>query len=495
MKSRTETAQSSLKELMYIGLASFIAACFWFTPIWVYLKGDATNPFSSAYEVFFHSSNPEPMFGRGVDQLGSFWMVHEVGEMLSGEQGSILSDVYHPFGFDLGMHTGFAWVDALMAVPLAWLIGQPGFYNLHIFITVMLSFGAMVLLMRRIGLSLWISIGMAHLGFFHPYVVGELVNGRPTQVHWLFPCLFLVSIIEMQKNRWHWAWSTVAGISLALSCLVYWFGGAGLGFCAIPVCLWLYIQKRDWLGGLKAACILSVLSLGICLAVTYRTAIPLIEGRDRSAYGRMDRPPQETLDLLLLEVPVREIIDVSSWNAVVGVYESTKMPLLLLGLVLIASMVPYGRKEKRPWILGWILGVGFPVGAAVSVSKEIWFPTGFAFFNTVFPPLIRCQYIDRLVMVPILIGLICVGWTLNGIIQKYTRLQDSRASFLIGLCLVLLNIHNMPSHDTLRTSNFKRYPKLYEAVQRKPGAILSLPFERSNNFYVHQIWHEQPIAG
>ena len=110
---------SQLKKHISIGCVIFLSAIanalFFFLPVIPTLGQNGQKGWDVLYEAFFHTSNPEVIFGEGTDPLGSFWIVTKVRHMLTGQSDTFLSDLYAPYGFDLGKHEGFAWGDTILS--------------------------------------------------------------------------------------------------------------------------------------------------------------------------------------------------------------------------------------------------------------------------------------------------------------------------------------------------------------------------------------------
>ena len=131
-----------LKEGLWVLLGGLVSGLLLFVPSLSKLGGENRGVFGQLGETFFHSSEKEALLGDGVDPIGSFWIVGFVEEILGGERNAIDDRLYAPYGLDLGMNEGYAWLDTLFAMPLRWLIGSPGFYNLHVLCTLSFSFAA-----------------------------------------------------------------------------------------------------------------------------------------------------------------------------------------------------------------------------------------------------------------------------------------------------------------------------------------------------------------
>ena len=100
------------------------------------------------------------------------------------------------------------------------------------FLTLWTGYICAAALFRTAGVNLPIAIALSVVAMTHPFARQEIFQGRPTQVHWLFHCVFLIATLQLLKSKFSWKWSLIGGVALAGACLVYWFGGAAVGFAA-----------------------------------------------------------------------------------------------------------------------------------------------------------------------------------------------------------------------------------------------------------------------
>ena len=108
-------------------------------------------------------------------------MIHNVKEMILLRNDTFMDGLYYPVGFDLGMHTGFAWVDTLVSIPLAalmwlyWLLQSSCISNMCPFLLfVDLAYS-----------EVWAYpcstvLHSVLLGYFHAFTFFEINLGRPT---------------------------------------------------------------------------------------------------------------------------------------------------------------------------------------------------------------------------------------------------------------------------------------------------------------------------
>ena len=78
-------------------------------------------------------------------------------------------------------------------------------------------------------------------------------------------------------------------------------------------------------------------------------------------------------------------------------------PVLCLGLL--GCLVPFGWKERWPWMVGWIVSLGIPITGAIAVG-DWFFLLDKSLLQWVFPLLLRCEYPERMVVAPTLLSII-----------------------------------------------------------------------------------------
>jgi len=226
-------------------LTSLLFSWLWFLPAFWNLANGATSFLEGLQIVFFSSQEQERLYGDTIDLQTTIWIFDHVQRILSGEGNSFLSEVYAPFGYDMGKHTGFAWGDVFLSLPLIAFVSAPGFYNAHVFLTLTLSYFGGMLLFRTAGASRLISIALAFATFSTTFTRQELLAGRPTQVYWIGYCLFFIAILQLLKKRVSYRWAILAGVFGAWSCIIYWFGGVAIGFCGALVLVfsWFFLPR------------------------------------------------------------------------------------------------------------------------------------------------------------------------------------------------------------------------------------------------------------
>ena len=141
------TKQRVLEALLGIGF-SLGCAWLWFVPVFWDMAGTSEGMLAGLRQVFFSLDAHKRHLGSGIDFLGTVWIFSNVDQILSGDQTSVLPGIFYPTGFDLGVNTGFAWMDAVLSWPFIALMGMPASYNLHIILALTLTQAAAICMFR-----------------------------------------------------------------------------------------------------------------------------------------------------------------------------------------------------------------------------------------------------------------------------------------------------------------------------------------------------------
>jgi hypothetical protein len=469
---------------------SAIGAWLYFVPIfWDMTMGVYGYP-SAIKQVFFENNNPEFFIGGGIDQLGTVWVFTMAKGIFLFQHDSILSQIYFPYGFDLGLNTGFGWADALLSLPLMVVLDTPGFYNAHVFFTLMLSMLGMQILFRLLGAPKLVALGIALAGLMTPFGFHEIYEGRPTQVHWFFHCIFLCSILKGQGHNWL-RWSFIGGLSLVGACMTYWFSGAAIGFCGAIVLIVRWLTRPN-MRDIAFGSSLAFFAFGIGVFLTSRVSIPILKGEGSSLFTQLAKSPLMTIDTGIIPIPIQSLSHIESWSGLIDL--ANTLPIAPLHWLLFGSIFLSLRFKKLfPWALGLIIAIGIPLTPALQ-WKGGMLPTGHALFHAVFPPLPRCEFPLRMMVAPLLIGL-CLSAATIGAWYRKSRNPLLRQSFSLGLGLLIIwgALANRPTEGVV--GNFQYDGDLIKATRNIPGGIIDVPLERSQNTYVQQIYHQQPILG
>ncbi len=476
-----------------------IGAWLWFVPVFWELSSDQTSFWEAIQSVFFQSDNQEFFLGDTTDLQGTIWVFDHFSKIVDGTATSVMPNLYAPIGFDIGLNTGFAWADAALAYPYVKWIGIPGFYNLHVFITLWINGILLSYLFKECRLSTPMALGLSGLCIHNDVVAEELLHGRPTQIHWWFHALFLIAILRLTTLRDHKhtnRWAILGGVMLAGSCLTYWFGGASLGFIAALVATMASISlpkrwKEHTLPRLQNGLVLAGTAIAIALVCTWRLSVHYLSGTD-SLFEELQPTTWTTWSFLGRTIDITSVAHISSWESFVEAVERNTLPDTFWWLWGI-SLFPLAMKKRWPWIIGATLALFIPLPSAFNFG-DTWVPTTNAFLHWIFPPMERCGFPERLVVTPILlIGVsFSLAWgDLERRTGKLSKVGQQIASLTIGIWLCSLALDGIPNKPT--TSTLKADRDVLMVTETLPGGIIHIPVEEAGNAFIQQMFHQQPI--
>ena len=486
------------RDIFLTVIAGFALTWLWFRPIFWDMSGETTDYIKALQYIFFSDKEGKNNIGAGIDFFGTIWIFAQAEQIILQGKDSILNNIYFPTGFDLGKNTGFAWADAFVSMPLIRWLGIPGSYNLHLYVALSLTQISAIALFRVAGASFLVAVGLSSILMFNPFTIGELYEGRPTQIHWMFHCLYLLCLLKMHHGRHLYRWALLGGLSLAGACLVYWFGGVATGFCGMIGYLFSVIRGPKRAQQIFAAGILSVVAIAICVTLTARVSIPILFGNGGDLFTELSAPPQHRISLLWLNIPIQQIVPIDDWEQFKQMIKGTKIPssvIWLGGISVVINLFLITKKKLRlSWLLAGVFAVGVPIGAAVNY-KGILIPSGYAFLHTFFPPLSRCHDIERMMIAPCLIILIFAAMTIAEATLMLPKVFRSSVRFGLGLGLLMVGLSFAPDKSSARYAPFPREEILLQATAKYPGGIIDVPLIRSEHNYIHELYHNQPILG
>lgn len=480
------------KEILGVVIASMINASLYFISVLDELGGIENNIFTQIYQAFFHTSNPEIIIGEGADPVGSFWIVSKVKEMLLGQSPTNLPDIYAPYGYDIALHEGYAWADTVFGMPWEMLIGAPGFYNIHVFQTLCLSFTGMYLVFRVMKIPWILRITLAHLCTFHAFGIDEIAYGRPTQMHWMwmaFTVIGLFKILYGDLKSSTFRWSVFTGISMGISCLVYWFGAVAVGFSLTIVFLLELFRIDHWKQRLIHGVIAATTSILVALGITWRVSKSVLMGNGNDAYNHMIAGSQSGIHFLGIELQHKGVHQVETFADINWMIDWTGIPIIciLLWIILISA----GQSWTRfwPWHLATFIALSIPMDRAIQFL-DMTIPTTYSWLRAIFPPLVRCYWSNRMMIAPTMMLTISSALVLHHWLSHQSKQVHQHINILF-IVLLGLNMSYVPTKGNMFTTSFT----IQHPLKKLKGGLIDIPLRASNEEYVQQLWHRQPILG
>ena len=477
------------RRLTVCGFAGCLFVWMWFRPIFWNMTETRDGVATALWDIFLAPSTPEYMLGAGVDQLGTFWIFGSLPEII--QNGGVLPSIFYPIGWDIGWHTGYAWLDGLLSLPLQ-ILGVPAFYNLHVALTLWLSFMGIcwLFVQRSQSIAQWILAPMvAALALWTPFGFEEISMGRPTQLYWIFSAIFLSLLARKVGDTSNRSYSVLLGLMLTCSCFVYWFGGVAVGFCggAVALCQ-IYSQsnrKQFILNHLLAG----LIAVGSSVLIIHKMLLDMMS--NTRTFEQLSEIP--ITHWSVLELPVYSATRLHNWRTVwqlLSEHPST-LPILFLGLL--GCVIPYGWRNRWPWMVGWILSLGVPLKGALLIGD--WtIPTGQGILQWIFPLLLRCEYPERMVVAPTLLSVILFALAFASLTERITH---SRTRWLLTTTLLgsIGFLLTPPTATDMKASSVVVDEVRMEVAHQFPGGMIDVPFSRSENTYIQQLFHKQPLLG
>lgn len=479
------------QQLFFWSLLGLLYGWLWFAPVFWNMTEVRSSFWDALVDIFLQPSEPEYMLGAGIDQLGTFWIFGSLPELL--RNGGVLPNIYHPVGWDIGWHTGFAWMDGILSLPLQ-LLGVPAFYNLHVLLTLASSFVAICWMLQQISpRQTWLDTlcipVLAYAALTTPFAIEEISMGRPTQMYWGLSCVFVGMTFKWTDSaQIQWGHSILVGVLFGLSCLVYWFGAVAVGFCVgvAMICQTTYVQHR--IHHMKRSLLAGLLSIAVVGVATLRMLMEL--WNNTRTFEQMKTLPVQELNVAGVTFPIYDQIRIHHWDHAVHLLAQHPSTITILAVGLFGCLFPIGLKDRWPWIVAWIVSLAIPVTGAFLVGN--WtIPTGQSLLQWVFPLLLRCENPDRMMVAPTLLSIL-IGWHAIRSIPWAKWIAN-------GLCLILggtlLMVPTLPTSDTLKVSSFVVDNFRMSVATAHPGGMIDVPLSRSENTYIQQLFHKQPLLG
>lgn len=333
---------------------------------------------------------PGHVAGDGVDAFGSiwfFWWIRTCIEHLGDPSWTNL--FFYPDGKNVFADTGNNFVDAVLAAPLAWVLGPLAWQPVWV-VVVQLGNAATFRVLAR---ELWgpgrLADAATLLWMVNPYVLVEITAGRPTQaLLWFVPAavVYLLRLCRAPAAR-H---AVGLGVAVAMAGWTYWFTGFFLAALLLPLALAAGRRAPD-----RAAVARGVaLSVAVCALLVLPAAVPMARAYAADLVpgaGLATNTPGEVANNVAPEL--HGLVQMETRGE--PLFGSPVWALALLAaLIWRAVEVPGGRGR---WIAALLvtllfgLGAGVPVGEAVIPNPpyvllyqylpffdRLWFPYRFA---------------------------------------------------------------------------------------------------------------------
>lgn len=235
-----------------------------------------------------------------VDHFGTQWFYWYIEREVRAFEFPAHTDLFfYPWGKDIFGHTGSNVLDGVFAIPFRVLFGNVLGYNLFVLAGLVTNVLAFRLLARDYSDDAVSADAAALFVGFSPYVLFEVLEGRPTQALVAFPILYIRHLLRAVR-RPGWRDPALAGLLLALTGLMYWYYAAFGGLLALALAAVVLVRPGEGAGGRLAVFARLAGTACVALALVAPVALPLVTlssaGEvpgllDVSKWGVYDAPP------------------------------------------------------------------------------------------------------------------------------------------------------------------------------------------------------------
>lgn len=433
-------------------------------------------------------TQPLAMVGDGVDAYGTWWFFDWIKTCIEhGGDPSFTRWFFWPHGKDNFAHTGDNFVDAVLSVPLQWLLG-PRYQPVWIVLVLVgnaVSFRPLArLLLEDEDRSFVASL----LWMVNPYILFEITAGRPTQAFlWYVPAVpyFLIRV----AREGGWARVAWLGVACGLVAWSYWYQAFFVAFLLIPVALAELRRAADR----RVTLLRWSAALGLATAIVAPAAIPM--ARLWATGGTPGGTPEKQSIFALPGALGNAVGAEFQGLALMEQYGARMFSNFLWGMPLILALAVHIRWSRRgvsgprglpwSWWVGGLLAVGIGLGPGLRWGEDIWVNVPYMVLYKHIPFFNRLWFPYRFASVGMLVVVLAIAAAL-----------PVRRVRLMGVLLAGLGLAEQ-THNATYPFNWHdvRCPKLLELVGKEGGALIFLPFRIQHDGLIWQTVFRLPTFG
>ena len=444
-----------------------------------------------------------------VDHFGTQWFYWLVHRAMFGPEAQGLSSlthtdvVFYPWGKDIYGHTGANILDAIIAAPFRAMFGPILSFNIFVLCGMVFNGWAFSRLAREFTedrLTIWLS---SFWFAWSPFIVFEVVEGRPTQAIVGVLCLFLRALWRSTPDG-RWGAAIMAGLWLALAGYQYWYYAFFGGLAALAHGLWWTARPPDGTRRLMVLCRHATIA-AVALAAAWPGAGSLATGAASGDVPGLLDVAQWSLSSMDPVTQDGTPVGLLTWQPFVRqsmFYVMRDGETLMLGHQRITSWIAIflvglylwrpGRLRRGPVIaMATLLGI-VAIGPK-RVGAGSWLPNPFYFVLTK-----HVGFLQRLWWPGRAYVILCILTGLTGTMALAwirTRCTRDQLVLIIGVTMAMTldlrgsKILPVPAWDA-------SVPAGYQCLTYgPPGAMIEVPFGWNQRHLYYQSAHGRSLYG
>ena len=433
-------------------------------------------------------AQPLAMVGDGVDAFGTWWFFDWIRVCIEdGVDPSFTTSFFWPHGKDNFAHTGNNFVDAVLSVPLQWLLGaryQP------VWIVAVLLGNALTFrpLARLLLEDEERTFAATLLWLCNPYVIFEITAGRPTQAFlWFVPVVPYFLIRVAREGQWRHV--ACLGASCALVAWTYWYQAIFTAVLLVPVTL----SELRRSGERRATAVRWGAALALAALLVAPAAIPM--SRLWAAGGTPGGVPTKQSVFALPGAIGNSVGAELQGLALMEQFGARLFTNWAWGIPLAVALAVHLWRARRPIagvpVIGWAWWVGGAAAFWLGIGPGLRWGQDLA-VNVPYMVLYRhLPFFNRL-WFPYRFASVCM---VVAVLAIAAAMPPRRARWL-ALALALVGLGEQ-ARNAVFPFNWHdvRCPKLLEAAGKEGGALIFLPFRIQHDGLIWQTVFKVPTFG
>lgn len=443
-----------------------------------------------------------------VDHYGTQWFYWFVDyNRRNGLDADSTNMFFYPWGKDIYKHTGANVLDAWLAIPFRALLGPVLGYNVFVLVGHLLSGLAFYLLAREISQDRIACTVGAALYTLQPYLLLEILEGRPTQGVTVLPVLFFWALIRSGLRTGLWA-PVIGGAMLALSGYQYWFYALFGGMAALAHGVWRTAFPARGAGGSLATlarhAVMAMVALGMTLPVALPMVLATTSGEnvpgllDTDLWSWAASPPitREGIRIGLFSwQPLRAtmgflVIDASGNERFLAQYIAIPW---VFALVLLVWFRQPGRLDRGTFLAMALVLTLVAMGPVLLVGTNALPNLAYIYMVKAVGFLRRLWWPSRCLLFIVLLFSLALVQALTWLRRQPPRLQAAGFLGLVGWWgwdLRDVGTLPFPTWDATVPAGYRCL-----AGGNRGGAIIELPYAWTQGHLYFQTVHERPLLG